>query len=270
MPTIKELRQICQQSEVSPSWLSQSIEGRLNRIFSIYFTWLFSNFSFITPNRITIIGTLVYLTGAAVFVFHNFYLNFLGAGLIFFSFVLDACDGELARYRKAKNNLRIGGLYVEPVSHDIMYGLFFLPIGLGEYFRTGLFWPLVAVFIATSFKLLFRLLEFRFDGLARHWASLEGGVYEFKATDKPHSNNFVYFIYRNLFPSTGILLPLIIAGALGRLDIFLYFYAISYFGLWLILFMKKTALISKKIRAEEQKTGLKPIEAPESQKPLQN
>ncbi|MBU2530979.1 MAG: CDP-alcohol phosphatidyltransferase family protein, partial [Elusimicrobia bacterium] len=112
MPSIKELRRICQLSEYAPSWRTQSIEGRFNRAFSIYLTWVFIRLP-ITPNRITALGTIVYLAGAFLFVFNNAMLYALGLFLIFLSFVLDACDGEVARYKRLAQGGNIGGAYVE-------------------------------------------------------------------------------------------------------------------------------------------------------------
>lgn len=230
MPSIRELRKICQKSEDAPSWRTQSIEGRFNRIFSIYLTWFFIHTP-ITPNGITILGTLVYLTGASLFIFNQINFQIIGLFLIFVSFVLDACDGEVARYRKSKTDGGAGGAYVEPVSHDIMYAFFFLPIGIGSSIYYGTLFPLIAAFVATSSKLLFRLAEFRYDALERTLAEKRGKVYGW-TRDMKTPKTMSYLIFRNFFTGTGVFFVLIFAVIIQRIDWFLYFYAISFFLLW--------------------------------------
>ena len=153
MPSIKELRQLCQNSAESPSWRTQSWEGKFNRIFSIYLTWIFIHLP-ITPNQITFLGVLFYLGGAGLFIYQDFKMRMIGLAMMFVSFILDACDGEVARYRKLTKGGGAGGAYVEPLSHDIMYGFFFLPIGSGQTINRGSIMHLIAAFVQTVKKLL--------------------------------------------------------------------------------------------------------------------
>jgi len=242
MLKIKELRKICQSSNEAPSWRTQSIEGRLNRVFSIYITWFFVHFP-ISPNQITILGTLVYLGGSALFIFNSFNLYLAGLGLLFLSFLLDACDGEVARFRKFKG-AGIGGAYVEPVSHDIMYSFFFLPIGIGASLASGNLLPIIASFIATTGKLLFRLAELRYDFLERVLTEARGEVFKYsKGGSAPTS--LVYFVYRNFFTGTGMFLLLIVAVLIKHIDYFLYFYAVSFFLFWCYKMLRQWKRIRK-------------------------
>jgi len=250
MPTIKELRQVCQNSEESPSWKTQSFEGRFNRIFSIYLTWIFIKLPF-TPNQITIFGTLLYLFAASLFVFNVFIFNVIALVLIFISFLLDAVDGELARYRKMSKGGGVGGAYVEPVTHDIMYAFFFLPISIGATvtFNNNVF-LILAAFIATISKLLFRLAEFRYDALIRFWAEQKGEKVGYKQNVKTPPTIF-YFIFRNFFTGTGIFTLLIPAVLLNRLDLFLYFYALSFFLLWCYKMFRQQVRIRNKLKSSD-------------------
>lgn len=240
--TIKELRQICQKSEFAPSRRTQSIEGKFNRIFSIYITWFLIRLP-VTPNQVTALGVFVYLGGAGLFIFNDIKLQILGLFALFISFILDACDGEMARYKKTGS--AAGGNYVEPVSHDVMYAFFFLPIGIGAALAGGGIFMMIAAFVAMAGKLLFRLAELRFDSLMRILAERrEAG------TPAPNSNKetpatTAYFIYRNLFTSTGTFFVLIAATALRRLDWYLYFYAISFFLLWIYKMARQWEKIKK-------------------------
>lgn len=231
MPTIKELRQICQNSAEAPSWRTQSLEGKFNRVFSIYLTWLFIHLK-VPVIAVNVSGALLYLSGAFLFIFNNYELQIAGLFTIFLSFIFDASDGELARYKKLpKGDLAVGGAYIEPVSHDIMYAFFFAPIGIGLSLGGGNFLPFIAAFIATTSKLIFRLAELRLDFLIRLLnEQKETGEKYIQSKKTPAT--ITYFVYRNFFTGTGIFFLLIFAVLLRRVDWFLYFYAASFFLLW--------------------------------------
>lgn len=247
MPSIKELRQICQSSPESPSLMSQSIMGRFNRVFSIYLAWIFIHLPF-TPNQITVFGTALYLLGAGLFLKHEFAWNLAGVILIIISFLVDAVDGELARYRKMVGGGGVGGVYVEPVSHDVQYGWVFLPISLGAYYGTGSVYPLIFGFAATSGKLLFRLLEFRYNTLTRFWAEQRGATYGLTEAPQKTPKTVQYFIFRNFFTGTGMTMMLLIATLFRRVDWWLYFYGASFFLLWCALQIKQIQKIRRHLK----------------------
>lgn len=248
MPSIKELRQICQRSELAPSWRTQSVEGKFNRVFSIYLTWVFIHFP-VSPNQITALGVLFYLGGAYLFIFNDIKLQILGLLSLFISFVLDACDGEVARYKKKEGakNSGAGGAYVEPVSHDVMYAFFFLPIGIGAILAGGGLLPMIAAYVAAAGKLLFRLTELRLDALKKYLSMEKGDYSEFVKSDSAPATpaTAVYFIYRNLFTSTSTFFILIAATAWRRLDWYLYFYAASFLLLWIYKMARQWQKIKK-------------------------
>lgn len=235
--TIQEMRLRCQGGGgKAPSLASQTLWGRLNRVFSIYLTWVFVRLPF-TPNQITVTGTLVFLVGCALFGFGNPTYNFIGWGLIVLSFLLDAVDGELARYRNVMKKFDLGGVYVEPVSHDVQYGFMFIPLGIGASVMTGTLYPMIAASIATTCKLLFRLLEFRHTAAMRHIDEVEGKVYG-HSTGKKTPVTWSYFIYRNVFVITGMIPLLLVASLINHIDWFVYFYAVSLSMLWAYLFLR--------------------------------
>ncbi len=243
MPTIKELREVCQNSTQAPSWASQTVFGKLNRRWAIYLTWIFVHLPF-TPNQVTAAGTVVYLLGAACFLGGTRGWNLAGVGLIIFSFMLDAVDGELARWRAHVSGQKgkrfdMGGVFVEPVSHDVQYGWFFLPITLGVFWRTGSDWAIVAGMAATAGKLLFRLLEFRTDAFRRYADETRGTVYGW-ATKKSTPKTAAYGIYRNLFVGTGMIPPLLVASVVDRVDVFLYAYGVLFFAAWAALMVRNS------------------------------
>lgn len=242
--TIQELRERCQGSgSKAPSLASQTLWGRFNRIFSIYATWIFIRLPF-TPNQITVFGTIVFLVGCLSFAVGESTYNYIGWGLIVLSFVLDAVDGELARYRNVMKRFDLGGVYVEPVSHDVQYGLMFLPMGFGASAATGSLYPFLFAGIAASCKLMFRLLEFRHTAAMRHIDEVDGKFYG-HSTGKKTPATWSYFLYRNVFVVTGMIPMLLIATLLNHIDWFVYFYGTSLFAIWLYLLNRHVRRIWK-------------------------
>lgn len=229
--------------------MSQSIMGKFNRVFSIYLTWVFIHLPF-TPNQITIFGTALYLLGAGLFLKHEIAWNMAGVILIIISFLVDAVDGELARYRKIVGGGGVGGVYVEPVSHDVQYGWVFLPVALGQFWETSSVWPMISGFAATSGKLLFRLLEFRYNTLTRFWAEKKGETYGLAPAREQTPKTLRYFIFRNFFTGTGMTMMLLIATLIKQVDWWLYFYGASFFLLWCALQIKQVQKIKKYLKKE--------------------
>src|SRR3989344_995137 len=160
--TIKELRLKAQNS--SPEAGRETYVGKTVRFFSIYLTsfWLRTS---VTPNQITFLSVVVCLTGAGLFATGSFAWEIVGCFLIYFSVVLDACDGEIARLKGNKSG--VGSFYTEPVSHDIQYGLMFLPMGYGLYLGGFPGWIIAISAIATISKLMHRFLVVRFEAVLR-------------------------------------------------------------------------------------------------------
>lgn len=244
--TIKELRALCQDLGAQDD--AQTVFGRANRLVSIYLTKFFLKTT-LTPNWITVAGTVVYLFGIASFVFGNWEWALIGFALLVFAGVLDACDGEVARFRKTKG---YGASFVEPISHDIMYSFTFLPVAYGAFIQTGN--PYVFLFGASAsiFKLLYRISEARYlHGVLRPGAEKGYSVVPTKKF-KDHSiiTKIIYIAYRHTATSTGILFPLLIAGLFERLDIYVIGYGIYFFLLWFAQFIKQMYRFRKLLRRE--------------------
>jgi len=239
--TIKRWRELCQSSAPDPA--NETLAGRSARVFSIYFTKYLVR-TRLTPNKITAIGTIIYLIGVGLYAFGMYWLSILGFGLLYLSTILDACDGEVFRYRKYKSGY--GGTYVEPLTHDIMYGLMFLPIAYGGFVITGNPYTLLLGGVAGIFKVLFRLTESRFFyGVTR----LLPGRGQIDSTknfkEKSKATKLIFRLYRNTCTSTGILIPLLILTILNRPDIFVIFYAFAFSVLWLSLFARQMLRFKK-------------------------
>jgi phosphatidylglycerophosphate synthase len=238
--SIKELRQICQSSAPNPAM--ETYSGRFTRIFSIYLTKLFL-YTKISPNQITVISFFIFIASAFAY-FGSYYFTLLGPFLYFMSIVVDGNDGEVARFRRQGSQM--GAVYVEPVSHDIQYGLFYIIVSVALYYNGASALVLIAGGVATTMKLMYRLLTLRFwyiyyAGTPRETKEEQLQVYK----DKSPFIRFLYFVNRNVFGVAGTLFPLLFATIFEVVDWLLYFYAIGFLALFLALLFKQMALLSK-------------------------
>lgn len=248
---IKQLRELCQHT--GPAKNTQSLFGLANRFVSIYFTKLFVGTS-ITPNQITFLSTVIYLIGIGFIATGEQVLGLIGFAGLLLATVLDACDGEVFRFRGYKRGY--GDSYVEPLSHDIMYGLMFAAVSYGAYLQTGYAWILLVGAVASIFKLLFRLTETRFlNGVLgrMQYHGFTDNTKKFNQASAWH--RLIYTLYRNTATSTGLLFPLFVTIVFERLDVFIMLYGAGYFGLWVGLFsrqVKRFITISRKTMEESQ------------------
>lgn len=241
--TIRELRLRCQSTAAAPE--RETFNGkRLVRRASIYMTRLFLGTS-LTPNWITVISVVVFFIGLGFFFVGTFWWDVAAAFTVWFNGVLDACDGEVARFRKLKSP--IGGAYSEPVSHDIQYGLMFLPIGFAGYARTGNIWVLVLAIFASVFKLMTRLLDLRYWHLTRPVALTETEVKDIRVAyfQKSRARRFLHWVKRNTFTSSGMVLPLFLAVFIGHIEYYVMFYGACFTLLWVVVFARQLRGLKK-------------------------
>ncbi len=122
METIHQLREKLQGDKFASR---KDIWGYryLRRGISIYITRLLIP-TRITPNQVTV-AMIVCGVGAAAAIFYSWL--WLGFALAYANIVLDAVDGELARYRKA---FSLRGIYLDRINHLVVPGLFVLSLTL--------------------------------------------------------------------------------------------------------------------------------------------
>lgn len=235
--TVAEWRQ-----KLQPTF-PEGYAGSVMRFFSIYLTMILARTP-LTANQITTLSVLVYMGGIALFAFNNYRLHLAGVGLVCFSIVLDGCDGEIARL---KGNKSKAGPYVEPVSHDIQYGLLFIPITFGLY-QAGFGVSIVyAGFFATIFKLWTRSLEFRFLGLKDYLGLTPQAPSDPKQTlpKKTVLQRIYFFLNRGVFSSLGLPAPFFICALFNRLDIFIWLFLAGFGLIFLFHFGRQVRYISR-------------------------
>jgi phosphatidylglycerophosphate synthase len=238
--SIVELRVICQATAPDPS--SESYVGRFCRIFSIYATKMFL-YTKISPNQITILSVLVFFAGIALFFVGTYDYNISACILVWLSIVFDGSDGEVARFRQRKSF--VGGVYTEPVSHDIQYGFSFLLMGIAFYLNTGAVYYLVLGALASIFKLEFRFLKMHFAKLIQLIKLNNPGNDKTGEATKNLLTIAAGYLNRNLFSSTGFLLTIFFLSLIDRVVWSLWFYAIGYALFWVSLFAKQILIVIK-------------------------
>ena len=239
--SIAELRQRTQSN--APEAGRDPIIGHSIRFFSIYFTRVLLKFG-VTPFWVTALSVFLFLIGIATFGWNILWLNLVGIVVIYISIVLDGCNGEVARLYKYRPD--IGSIYIEPISHDIQYGLMFIPLTIGAYMIHGSKWIILAGFIATIAKLLQRFFISRFDHII---------LGEMKQTDTegevliPYDPNVSFphkvyrFLNRNFFSSVGFIIPLLVFLLLGHVEWFIYLFAAFNFVIMCLHFLKQVRYV---------------------------
>ena len=87
-----------------------------------------------TPNQITSLGLVFGLLACGFFYSQDHILNILGAILFLVYYILDNCDGEIARYRDLCSNF---GKNFDTFVDWIVHSLFFLALGLQSLSNTN-------------------------------------------------------------------------------------------------------------------------------------
>jgi len=147
IPSIKELRKICQPPEISACENEPWYASLFIRKISIYLTKLILIIPLnISANQITLLRVLFNLAGAFFLATGESWYLIAGALILQGAMILDCVDGEIARYRKTNNLLggyaeRIGDSYITNPS-------IFMGLSIGVYNVTHSIIPILCGFSA--------------------------------------------------------------------------------------------------------------------------
>ena len=100
---------------------------------SIYVTWLLVHTPF-SANQVTVASMLLMIAGTAWLAVNTWWAPAAGAALMLIGYVLDCCDGEIARFR-SQTSLR--GVYLDTLAHAITIPAMFAGLGIGQMLRHG-------------------------------------------------------------------------------------------------------------------------------------
>jgi len=130
IPDISSLRDICQPDDLDVCLYRKLITRR----FSIYLTALFLRMG-LSANSVSVIKGFLACAGAALFAPGRPACFVAGAFLLQLSFILDACDGEVARFTGSSR--RAGGEFIDKIGDAGSRGLFYGAWGWGMYYMNG-------------------------------------------------------------------------------------------------------------------------------------
>ena len=124
LPSIEELRKICQ-----PEDIDQTPLARTYRSISVYITKLLL-YTPITPNQITLLGALIYIGGAALFISGSPLMIIIGGLVVRAAILLDYVDGNVARYRGISSP---EGAFLDKLSDCVPQIFLFIFLSFGVY-----------------------------------------------------------------------------------------------------------------------------------------
>jgi phosphatidylglycerophosphate synthase len=160
---VRELRSICQPDDLDLSFYRK----RVIRPVSIHLTRLFLLMG-ISANAVSVLKGLIAVCGAILFVGEDVALLLGGILLLQLAFLLDACDGEVARHRGT--NRWAGGEYLDKIGDAASRGLLHACWGIGAWQVSGrIIWVAVGAFVGALWLVQrFCLLETLLESIASH------------------------------------------------------------------------------------------------------
>ena len=101
----------------------------------------------VTPNQITTLGMFFGILGSLLFLKGDYYSILIGTFLFLICYILDNCDGEIARIKDMRS---IFGMRYDTFVDWIVHAVFFICLGWGATSVTGKEFWLWAGMLATS------------------------------------------------------------------------------------------------------------------------
>jgi phosphatidylglycerophosphate synthase len=151
--SIRELRQICQSVH------TDDFSANLVRRVSIYPTVLLIRLGF-TGNAVSVLNVFIGALAGFGFCLGGIEGAIAGTALFACNAILDGCDGEVARYRKASN---LTGLYADRMNSLFVYPFTLFGISVGLWRQTGEAWPMLVGFAGAWGFIALRLAKTNLD-----------------------------------------------------------------------------------------------------------
>ena len=148
MESIRELRDKVAKSSVAHYAPRHDI---IVRKISIYFTWLLLHTP-LSANGVTLLQISVGVLGSCLLALPEYGYSFAGIAALQLGYVLDCCDGEVARY-KSQSSVR--GVFLDLIGHEIVIPFMYMGLAIGEFQRSGRIEVIILGFIASLFSLRF-------------------------------------------------------------------------------------------------------------------
>lgn len=119
----------------SSKYRNGPLTALITRVISIRVTYLLRN-TRVTPNMVTVMSLILFLTGVPFFAFSygSYYFLVIGVIITQFAYVLDCTDGELARYKKMSSKF---GAWLDSTFDRIKESVVFLAMTYHVYIKTN-------------------------------------------------------------------------------------------------------------------------------------
>lgn len=150
VPSIKDLRRICQPEDVDQTPLAITY-----RRISVYITKLFL-YTPITPNQITLLGAIIYIGGASLFITGSPLMIIIGGLVVRGAILLDYVDGNVSRYRGTSNP---EGAFLDKLSDCIPQIFLFIFLSFGMYQNLPNMWVFAIGCVALMSIILKTVME---------------------------------------------------------------------------------------------------------------
>lgn len=255
MESIKKLREIC-QNPVEYHNPRSLFENRLWRPFSIYITKLLL-FTSLKPNHVTFFMIFWAFLSGLLFSIGTYWYMLAGAIVLAFLYILDAVDGEMARYKKMTS---LEGVYLDLVAHLANIAVPFIGLTIGLYKSNPDITIVLAGLSASAFSVfclnlqsmkhhvVFRELVKNTQNLGKIKLKIKKNLIEKQTIQKKSLLTLMGKKINLLYDSIYINPIILTAAVFGKLDWVLFFYGSTFPLMWL------TKLIY------EYKVGYKPYE----------
>ncbi len=227
---------------IRPEYFQMEERGYMDKIYnkiSIYFSFLLIKTK-ISANQITYLMVLIVFGSSILLVLNNYYLDILFVILFNFSYFLDWCDGDVARYRRYRIKIddkivfseSVKGSLIDHIYHEVVvvFPLFFITIRfimLKNYFYSHI------ALLSIVFFLLFQVISYLID-LSLYDKLSENNIY---SINKKRSSKKAKGVLRpfKLLTSTHILSFFLMYFfsffiLIRELDLYLIFISILYLG----------------------------------------
>ena len=214
-PSIDKVRKVCTKKNKPDNYV---------RKLSYYFTPLVLNTN-ITPNEITLFWGILCFFIPWLFLFNNYYMNIIAAGLIFFIFFADSFDGNVARYKK------IFSPKAELLDNIPFWFLIIVSGTLltwNSYVNHG---HIIFLILGMTFVINYSLNEMLvYNGLVLKALKKEEST---KTTDPKSHKKYMIFKKILLWNPNHMVYALLICLLINIPEIFLWFFSFSFFIHWL-------------------------------------
>ncbi len=145
VPPIKDLRKICQESK--EGWAQRNwFDKNITRKISIYITYLAIKTG-IKPNQITVATLFIGIIGGILIMTGNKIYWILGFLIVYLGVILDAVDGELARFYNMPTEL---GKYLDLFVGLSLHKFILACMSIALYLETNHLCPLILGAISIS------------------------------------------------------------------------------------------------------------------------